>query len=183
MIRILRHLIRELLNDFGRNQIMYSLVRNCPGESGFALRHWVMRKRFKKIGQDVRIHEGVRLRNAHKIELGNRVTLGVENFIQAGGGVEIGDDSVLGPGVKVWTQNHAFADPNTPIRDQGADYRKVVIGKDVWIGANAFIMPGAEIGDGAVISAAAVVGGKKIPPYSILAGNPARVIGSRAQRG
>jgi acetyltransferase-like isoleucine patch superfamily enzyme len=55
----------------------------------------------------------------------------------------------------------------------------VVIGRDVWIGANAFVMPGVQLGDGCVVAAGAVVGAKKYPPYKILAGNPARVIGTR----
>ena len=50
---------------------------------------------------------------------------------------------------------------------------------DCWIGANAFIMPGANLGEGTIVSAGSVVGGKAVPPYKILAGNPARVIGSR----
>ena len=182
MIRILRLFLREVLSDFGRFQIMFGMIRNIPGDSGFALRKKILSKRFAKVGENVRIHEGIRIRNIHKIKLGDNVVLGVDNFIQAGGGVEIDDYTVLGPGVKIWTQNHSFRDPNKPVRQQGADFKKVVIGKDVWIGANTFIMPGAEIGDGSVISAASVVGGKKIPPYSILAGNPARVIGSRTQK-
>lgn len=181
MFKIFRQFLRELFDSFWRFQWIFLFIRDFPGESGFALRKRVLSKRFKRVGENVRIHEGVRIRNIHKIELGNNVTIGVENFIQAGGGVEIGDYSVLGPGVKIWTQNHSFA-ADKEIRKQGAEYKKVTIGRDVWIGANAFIMPGAEIGDGAIISAAAVVGGKKIPPYAIMAGNPARFIGSRDKR-
>ncbi|MBK6898705.1 MAG: maltose O-acetyltransferase [bacterium] len=65
------------------------------------------------------------------------------------------------------------------MRDQGAEYREIVIGGDVWIGSNAFLMPGVELGDGCIVSAGSVVGAKKYPPYSILMGNPARVIGNR----
>ena len=97
-------------------------------------------------------------------------------------GTCIGDYTLLGPGVKVWSTNHVFADPDRHIRDQGAEYKEVVIGRDVWIGSNAFIMPGTNLGDGCIVSAGSVVGAKKYPPYSILMGNPARVIGNRKKR-
>ena len=113
------------------------------------------------------------------MEIGNNVELGAETFYQALGGLVIGNNTIIGPGAKIWTINHKFDDPNTPIMKQGCQYKKVVIGNNVWIGANAFIMPGAHIGDGCIISAGSVVGGKKIAPYSILAGNPARIIGKR----
>ena len=114
--------------------------------------------------------------------IGDNVILGVDNFYQAGGGIEIGDETCFGPGVSVWSQNHKFDDPEVAVYKQGYDYKKVVIGKRVWIGANVFIMPGAELGDGSIVSAGAVVGAKKFPPYSILAGNPARFIGKREKK-
>ena len=150
-----------------------------PGEYGYILRRKVLRKWFGAVGQNVRVHEGFRFRNIELIKCGNNVNIGVDSFIQAGGGVEIGDYAILGPGVKIWTQNHASARTDIPIQQQGAEYKPVVIGRDVWIGANAFIMPGVELGEGCVVSAGAVVGAKHYPPYKILAGNPARVIGTR----
>ena len=90
-----------------------------------------------------------------------------------------GNLGILGPGVKIWSANHRFEDTSRSIAEQGYEYKKVTIGNHVWIGANAFIMPGAAIGDYVVISAGAVVGAKTYPPYKIVAGNPARVIGTR----
>ncbi len=106
----------------------------------------------------------------------------MDNFVQAAGGLTIGDYTLLGPGVKIWTTNHVFENPDELIRKQGAEYRSVSIGSDVWIGSNAFIMPGTELGDGCIVSAGSVVGAKKYPPYSILMGNPARVIGNRKKK-
>jgi virginiamycin A acetyltransferase len=57
-------------------------------------------------------------------------------------------------------------------------FRDTVVGNDVWIGAGATILPGARIGDGVIVGAGAVVGGT-IPPYTVVAGNPARVIRHR----
>ncbi|MEV7663036.1 DapH/DapD/GlmU-related protein [Paenarthrobacter sp. NPDC089316] len=57
--------------------------------------------------------------------------------------------------------------------------REVVIEDDVWIGARAIILPGVRVGRGSVVAAAAVVT-KSVPPFSVVAGNPARVVKSRA---
>ncbi|MBU0985582.1 MAG: acyltransferase [candidate division Zixibacteria bacterium] len=176
---IIKAFASAMTGSVGRFRFYYALVRDCPGEYGFLIRGRMLSKRFGSCGVNLRVHEGARVRNPEKIRVGDNCTIGVDNFLQAGGGLEVGDNLVLGPGVKIWTQNHRFDNPDIPIHNQGAEYRKVLIGNDVWIGANAFIMPGAEIGDGTIISAGAVVGAKKIPAYSIMAGNPARVIGNR----
>ena len=179
MFSIIRAFFRALKTRQGRFRLRYWLVRNIPGEYGFLLRRRILSKAWAVAGPEVRVHEGFRFRNIEKIRLGRRVNIGVDTFIQAGGGVEIGDYSILGPGVRIWTQNHVSSRIDIPIQEQGADYKAVTIGRDVWIGANAFVMPGAELGDGVVVAACAVVGAKKYPPYKILAGNPARVIGTR----
>ena len=179
MIQFLRCVWRDIRTGVGRFRIRAHLVKNWPGATGHYLRRRVLLPYFGSHGENVDINEGVQFRNIHKMFVGNNVALGIDNFFQAGGGIEIGDNTILGPGVRVWSQNHVFADANKPIRDQGYEYKKVTIGRDVWIGANTFIMPGAEIGDGCIISACSVVGAKKIPPYMILAGNPARAVGKR----
>jgi acetyltransferase-like isoleucine patch superfamily enzyme len=179
MIEILKTFYWSIKVKWGRLQIKMLLLRNIPGEYGILIRSRMLRKYFAAAGDGLRVMEGFKFRNIHKIKVGNNVSIGVDNFIQAGGGVEIGDHTLMGPGVKIWTQNHIFDDPYKPILEQGAEYRGVSIGRNCWIGANTFIMPGADIGDGVIISAGAVVGAKPVKSYSILAGNPARVIGTR----
>lgn len=93
-------------------------------------------------------------------------------YIQGGNGVNIGDDTILAPGIKIISANHDPEDltawlKTSPIR----------IGSRCWIGANAVILPGVEIGDDCIIGAGAVVT-KSIPSGSVAAGNPARVIRS-----
>jgi acetyltransferase-like isoleucine patch superfamily enzyme len=111
--------------------------------------------------------------------VGENVHFGVDSYIQAGGRIRVGDFTEMGPGVKIWSQNHLFDDPEQVLEGAGYEYKPVSIGRNVWIGANAFIMPGVDIEDGCVISAGAVVGVKKWPSNSIIAGNPARKIGER----
>ena len=79
----------------------------------------------------------------------------------------IGDYTILGPGVFVVAANHGIAkDGGIPIRYQAWNEKPVHIGSNVWIGANAVILPGSRIGDGAVIGAGAVVRGE-VPPGCI----------------
>ncbi len=72
-----------------------------------------------------------------------------------------------------------FDEPRASLPGPGAD---TVIGNDVWIGTRATILPGTRLGDGVIVGAGAVVGGE-IPPYSIVGGNPARVLRQRFDAG
>ena len=140
-----------------------------------------MQKRFKKAGNSLRIHRGCRIINIHKLEVGHHVQLGVDSYLQAGGGITLGDFTVMGPGVKIWSQTHEFEYPNKPLEYSGYNYDEVVIGNNVWICANAFIMPGTQIEEGCIISACSVVGKKVWPKNTIISGNPARKIGERGK--
>jgi len=160
-------------------EYLYEFVRNMPGRLGFLLRKKVLQKRFKKAGKNLRIHKGCRIINIDKLEVGDNVHFGVDSYIQAGGGITIGDFTEMGPGTKIWSQTHIYDEPEKQLEGAGYEYNKVTIGKNVWIGANAFIMPGVIIDDGCVVSACSLVGLKQWPQNSIIAGNPARKIGER----
>jgi len=160
-------------------QGLYSLI---PSLIGRKLRYRLYRKSFKSLGEGTHFHEGVYVRNPQKLSVGKHCHIGYQVRIQAGGGVSLADNVIVAPGVSIWSSNHIFADHEIPIKDQGHEFKEVIIGEDCWLGSNAFIMPGTEMGRGCIVSAGAVVGGKKYKDYSILAGNPARVIGFRNLR-
>jgi len=88
------------------------------------------------------------------------------------GGIEIGEASQFGPGVTVTTTNHDFTSDRLE-----ETFRKVIIGRHVWIGANSTILPGVTIGDRCVVGAGSVVT-RDLPPNSVAVGAPARVIRS-----
>jgi len=89
-----------------------------------------------------------------------------------------GDNVICGPRVSFHAENHVYTDPNTPIRLQGVTRRGIVVEADCWIGAGSMILDGVRIGRGTVVAAGAVVT-RDVPPYSVVAGVPARVIKSR----
>lgn len=91
------------------------------------------------------------------------------------GPVTIGSHVNLAQGITVTALNHNFEDAAKRIDEQGISTKPVVIGDDVWIGANAVILPGVTIGSHAVIAAGAVVT-KDVPSHTLVAGVPAKVI-------
>ena len=90
------------------------------------------------------------------------------------GGIDVGESTQLGPGVLITTTTHDFR------HSMRTEFRQVKIGKWVWIGANAVILPGITIGQYAVIGAGSIVT-KDIPDYAIAVGNPAKVIGENEE--
>ena len=179
---LIKALVRDLTTRTGWYSWVELAVRGVPGEFGIALRRLVLRPWFKAAGPGLLIMPGTRIFGVGKLSVGENCRIGLGNMIQANGEIEMGSEVILGPNVKIWSVNHVFASLDEPIWNQGYDHRKVVIGNGVWIGADCFIMPGAHIGDHVVVSAGSGVGGKGVPPFTILAGNPARRIGTRAER-
>lgn len=108
------------------------------------------------------------------IRLGDRVEVNNHTIINGNGGVDIGADTLIGPGVKIISYQHAYA-ADRPIREQPAIAAPIHIGRDVWIGANAVVLAGISVGDGAVIGAGAVVT-RDVPAGAVVAGVPARVL-------
>lgn len=127
------------------------------------------------------VDESVTLFPPFNADFGKNITLGKRIFINAGckfqdqGGVRIGDDTLIGHNVVIATLNHDLA----PSRRADMIPAPVVIGRNVWIGSNATILPGVRIGDDAVVAAASVVT-KDVPAGVVVVGSPARVVRSVA---
>ncbi len=175
---------KKLWWDIRGHRFLYfqAVYMYAPAYLGQILRRRLYRKWLKSLGATTHFHEGVYIRNPHHLTIGEHCHIGYHVRIQAGGDVTLGNGVIVAPGVSIWSSNHVFADPSIPIYQQGQEYKPVTIEDDCWIGSNAFIMPGTHLGRGSIVSAGAVVGGRRYKDFSILAGNPARVIGFRDQR-
>jgi acetyltransferase-like isoleucine patch superfamily enzyme len=114
------------------------------------------------------------------LEIGENSYIGCNAVLGAGGGIRIGGHVRIGQCVNVHAENHRFADASRLIGEQGVSYQGIVIEDDVWIGSKATILDGVTIGRGVVIGAGAVVT-HSVPPYTIVAGVPARAIGTRGE--
>lgn len=107
------------------------------------------------------------------IIIGDHTRIGIHNTII--GPVTIGSHVNLAQGITVTALNHNYSDTTKRIDEQGVSTKPVIIGDDVWIGANAVILPGVTIGSHVVVAAGAVVT-KDVPENTIVAGVPAKVI-------
>ena len=138
------------------------------------------------LGNDVYISRLCRLSSGSsedyigEVSIADSVHVGQNCFIDGGGKVRIGKETLLGPNVAILSMDHQFDNPEVPIRFQGAVAKPIILDEDVWIAANVVILGGVTIGKGSVVAAGSVVT-KDIPPYSIAVGTPAKVVGQRGQ--
>ena len=107
------------------------------------------------------------------VVIGNHTRIGLHNTVI--GPVTIGNHVNLAQGITVTALNHNFAEKGLRIDEQGVTTTPVTIGDDIWIGANAVILPGVTIGNHSVVAAGAVVT-KDVPPHTLVAGVPAKKI-------
>lgn len=150
-----------------------------PGfRASYAIRRPLVRAFVDECGAGVEVKAKAYFGRGSGIRLGDRCRIGKGCVLNPN--VWVGADALLAMEVMVLTMEHETTSRGVPIRDQG--YRPtegpVVIGEDVLVGARSIILPGVRIGRGAVVGAGSVVT-RDVDEFAIVAGNPARVIGSR----
>ena len=172
-----------------------------PGQLGQLLRIFWASLTFQYFGKGSRLGWGCSVRGTQDIYIAEQVSFDEICFIDAIGGhvkigtntkfnrnvnlnasvsgrIIIGRDCLVGPNVVMRTAGHVFSDAKSTINAQGHKADNITIGNDVWIGANAIILPGVNIGDGCIVGAGAVVT-KSFERGVIIGGVPASVIGKR----
>ena len=107
--------------------------------------------------------------------IGDRCLIGRGSAIVGHYRIDIGDDVFTGMNVYITDQNHGYEDIEVPIGIQDPEDDPVVIGSGSWIGSGAVVLPGARLGEHCVVAANSVVRGE-FPPYSVVAGVPAKVV-------
>ena len=172
--RILRNNPSELLRllRIGLTTLKYRYAKRCVGAGTIVSPGTtIVNSANVQIGRGCLLQDAVYIRAGAEgsVTIGDRAALNSFCRIFGHGGVEIGEDTQIGPGSLITTTDHDYEG------DLETRYKGVVIGKNVWIGANVTILPGVEIGDGVVIGAGSVVN-RQIPPRCVAVGVPARVI-------
>lgn len=174
---------RKPIKIFGL--ILYNLfAKHLPvsyarftGKISKAVRAFCARLIIDECGDNVNIEKGADF--ADNIKIGNYSGIGKNSIV--GAYTQIGNFVMMGEACHIYTRNHKIDRTDIPMCRQGFDeYKPVIIGDDVWIGARVTILPGAKIGTGAVVGAGAVVSGE-IPDFAVACGVPARVIRYRKQ--
>lgn len=131
------------------------------------------------IGKDVQIRNGVQIYAGEKIHIGEKADIGERNRIA--GNVIIGSSVLLGPANHISSETHCYEDVNIPIMLQGAynveknGHKELSIGDGSWIGTHCAIIGCVHIGKNCVVGANSVVT-KDVPDYSVVVGNPARIV-------
>jgi acetyltransferase-like isoleucine patch superfamily enzyme len=156
-------LLAPLYQHRGRGSKIYNSVRmDTPPYRRFSIGRQSVVESFSCINNAV-----------GDVVIGDHTRIGLHNTII--GPVSIGSHVNLAQGITVTALNHNFSEPNKRIDEQGVSTQEIVINDDVWIGANAVILPGVTIGSHCVVAAGAVVT-KDIPDGCIVAGVPAKII-------
>jgi acetyltransferase-like isoleucine patch superfamily enzyme len=140
------------------------------------LRAESLRRQFASCGRDVSIQWPVVINGADHLSVGNGVSFNAFVHIWAQGGVALGDGTLVGSHVTITSLTHAT---DAPSFAESLVSKPVDIGRNVWIGAHAVILPGIRIGDGAIIGAGAVVN-RDVAAGDVVAGVPA--VSIRAKR-
>ncbi|HEY8519461.1 MAG TPA: acyltransferase [Gammaproteobacteria bacterium] len=161
-------LLRTALATFKFRYLMRCAGPGCI----FGVGNRIINARNVRIGARCLFQDSIYIRaGLHgRITIGDRVAVNSFCQLYGHGGIEIGDESQLGPGTLITTTEHDYSDRN--LRER---FAPVKVGRHVWVGANVTILAGVTIGDGAVIGAGAVVR-QDVPPRTLAVGVPARVV-------
>jgi maltose O-acetyltransferase len=134
----------------------------------------VLGRLFGRLGENTGVEAPFHCDYGWNIALGERVYVNAFCVFLDCAPIEIGDRTLLGPSVQLYTATHPV---KASERRQGLEYaRPITIGADAWLGGGSIVLPGVSVGEGAVVGAGSVVT-HDVPPGVTVAGNPARRIG------
>ena len=155
----------------------YRPKSNTCGNLGGKFRSALCKHIFKKCGKHVNIERKAWFASGLDIEIGDYSGIGVNAHIPHG--TIIGNYVMMGPNCFILDVNHNTSDVSRPMCMQGMVEKKITrIGNDVWIGRDVHMTSGRTVADGSIIAMCAVLT-KDFPPYSVVGGNPAKLIRSR----
>ncbi len=150
-----------------------SFLCNFPSKN---FRYLCLKRLGMHLHKDVRFYTGFHIRNPKGITIKSGVNIGPNVLLDGRKGLTIGRNAVIAYEAIIWTLNHDYNDIH--FCGKGAP---VEIGDYAWICSRSIILPGIKIGEGAVVASGAIVT-KDVPPYSIVAGVPAKIVGQREHK-
>jgi acetyltransferase-like isoleucine patch superfamily enzyme len=137
-------------------------------------------QQFARCGEHVQIDPRVSISHPSRVVIGDWTTIQTQVVMHSVGGIHIGSYVGIGYRVMVLTFEHRYRNAKTIPFDDGIFLQPVVVRDFAWVGWGSMLMPGVEIGEGAIVSMGSVVT-KSVPPRAIVIGNPATVIGYRSR--
>ena len=139
------------------------------------LRKWLYRGLGADCGARSLFHFPTEIREPWKLRVGEGTVVGDNALLDAHNYLTLGKEVNLSSNVVIYTGQHDHRDPY--FRSKGGK-KSVEIGDRAWLGSNVLVLPGVVIGEGAVCASGAVVT-KDVPPYTVVAGVPAKPVGER----
>lgn len=149
-----------------------------PGVIGFAMRNLILSILTKSKTGMAWVQPRVIFVNTNKITMGKNCGINTGTYINAIGGIEMGNYVLIGSNVTISSGMHPIEGIEPTVYERPVIPKKIIIEDDVWIGAGAVIMPGIRIRKGTVVGANAIVT-KDTEEYSVVVGIPARKLRSR----
>lgn len=157
-------------------------ARGLRGYLGIGVRYCLILSLDVTSQANVAVREDVYLFSVDGLRVGRNVSIHPLCYIDAAGGIMLGNDISIAHGTTIMSTTHKFDRLDRPINDQGVTAARTTIGDDCWIGAQAVIVAGVQIGAGCVVAANSVVT-RDVPDGSVVAGSPARLVKRRGGYG
>lgn len=149
------------------------------GKVSNRIRVYLCKRIFKKCGNIRTINRKVSFGSGRNIEMGDDSGIGANTQIPSN--TIIGKNTILSRNCFILSRNHQFDRVDIPIIAQGfKEYKQTIIGDDCWIGMNSLLTPGRKIEQGTIVAMGSVLT-KDFPKYSIVGGNPAKLLKSRME--